>query len=227
MFTRFTTLILTTTALSLAGTAAAQTTLAELDAQKEVAESVVEVSSPIDYSDHDLLMERATINKGGRPRVAYDFLREQEVDFVGNNVSFLAEQDISNLSEDDRLAYWLNLQNMVTVHAILQDGKKKKSLKKLRGTADAPGKLWTKERVTIAGQAMSLQDIETKLLTEFDNPNIIYGIYQGVRGGPCLMRKAYRGATVNETLAQNAKQYVNSNGIVTVSYTHLTLPTKA
>ena len=30
------------------------------------------------------------------------------------------------------------------------------------------------------------------------------------------MRKAYRGATVNETLAQNAKQYVNSNGIVTV-----------
>lgn len=216
MLRRFTGLILTTTALSLAASATAQTTLAELDVENEAVKSVVEVSSPIDYSDHDILMERVTVSKGGRPRVAYDFLRNQDVDFVGNQVSFLASQDISALNENDRLAYWLNLQNIVTVQAVLEDGKKKKSLKKLRGTADKPGKLWTKDRVTIGGQAMSLQDIETKLLTEFDNPNVIYGIYQGVRGGPCLMRKAYRGVTVNETLEQNAKQYVNSNGIVTV-----------
>jgi len=218
MFKRLSTFILTTTALSFAGPSFAQTTLAELDASKEAAESVEVIPSPIDYTVYDTLMERAAVNQGGRPRVAYDFLRNQEVDYVSNYVSFLTEQDISTLSEDDKLAYWLNVQNIVTVQAILQDGKKanKRGLKKLRGTADAPGKLWTKPRVTIAGQTMSLQDIETKLLTEFDNPNVIYGIYQGVRGGPCLMRKAYRGANVNEVLVENAKQYVNSNGIVTV-----------
>ena len=101
MLRRFTGLILTTTALSLAVSATAQTTLAELDAENEAVKSVVEVSSPIDYSDHDILMERVTVSKGGRPRVAYDFLRNQDVDFVGNQVSFLASQDISALNEND------------------------------------------------------------------------------------------------------------------------------
>jgi len=218
MIKRLSTFVLASTVLSLAAPAFAQTTLAELDASKVAAETVVEVSSPIDYGVYDTLMDRAAVNQGGRPRVAYDFLREQEVDYVSDYVSFLEKQDLSELSEDDKLAYWLNVQNIVTVQAILQGGKKtKKGLKKLRGTADAPGKLWTQPRVTIAGQEMSLKDIETKLLTDFDNPNVIYGIYQGVRGGPCLMRKAYRGANVNEVLVENAKQYVNSNGIVSVA----------
>ena len=209
--------ILTSTALSLTAPSFAQTTLAELDAKQNVTETAEEVTSPIDYETYDILMERAAVDKGGRPRIAYDFLRDQEVDFVGDYISFLSEQDISTLSEDDKLAYWLNVQNIVTIQAVLEDGKKKKSLKKLRGTANSPGKLWTKPRVTIAGETLSIQDIETKLLTEFDNPNVIYGIYQGVRGGPCLMRKAYRGASVNDVLEQNAKQYVNSNGIVHVA----------
>lgn len=217
MFKNLSALIITTTALGLVMPAFAQTTLAEIDAAQQAAPEPTIIASPIDYSLYDTFIEKVTVKQGGRPRVAYDFIREQDQDYITPYIEELAQQDISGLSENDKLAYWLNVQNIVTVQAILEEGKKKKTLKKLRGTVDKPGSLWTKSRVNIAGQEMSLQDIETKLLTEFDNPNIIYGIYQGVRGAPCLAPTAYRGATVEEELAKNAKQYVNSNGIVTVN----------
>ena len=194
----------------------AQTTLAELDASKIAAPEAAAVDSPIDYGLYDQLIEKVTVNQGGRPRVAYDFIREQEQDYIEPYITYLTQQDINTLSENDKLAYWLNVQNIVTIQAILQEGKKKKTLKKLRGTADKPGALWTKPRIEVLGEKISLQDIEAKLLTEFDNPNIIYGIYQGVRGAPSLTATAYRGANVEEMLAKNAKQYVNSNGIVIV-----------
>ena len=204
------TVILTATALSFAAPSFAQTSN-----QARIIPAAA-ISSPIDYSAYDTFMKKLSVNEGGRPRIAYDLIREKNTGFVNQYVNYLTQQNITALPKNDQLAYWLNLQNIVTVKAILEDGKRKSSLKKLRGTAEKPGKLWTKPRVTVAGQSLSLQDIETKIFAEFDNPNVIYGIYQGVRGAPCLTSKAYRGSDVNQKLESNAKQYVNSKGIVSV-----------
>jgi len=203
--------ILAATALSFAAPSFAQTS------NQATIIPAAAVVSPIDYSPYDSFIKKLSVNEGGRPRIAYDLIRSEKIDFVDNYVSYLERQNVTGLTKDDQLAYWLNLQNAVTIQAILQDGKRKSSLKKLRGTAEKPGKLWTKQRVNVAGQAMSLQDIETKILAEFDNPNVIYGIYQGVRGAPCLTSKAYRGSDVNKKLEVHAKQYVNSKGIVSVN----------
>lgn len=211
MFRLITTTLLTTTAISLAASSFAQVNSSTSPTLVSAASST---TSPINYSFYDDLMSRASSNQGGRSKIAYDFLRDQKVDYFGNYISSLTRQSATSLSKNDQLAYWLNVQNAVTIHAVIQDGKKAKSLKKLRGTPEIPGELWTKSRVTIAGQSMSLQDIETKLLTEFDNPNIIYGLYQGVRGGPSLSPTAYWGSVVQERLADKAKEYVNSKGTV-------------
>lgn len=214
MFRLILTTLLTTTAMSLAVSSFAQINSSQSPSALVTAAS--STGSPIDYSFYDDLMSRASVNEGGRPKIAYDFLRDQKVDYFGNYISLLSRKSVTSLSKNDQLAYWLNVQNTVAIHAILQEREKTKSLKKLRGTAEVPGELWTKPRVTIAGQNMSLQDIETKLLTEFDNPNIIYGLYQGVRGGPSLSPTAYRGSIVDERLADKAKEYVNSKGTVSV-----------
>lgn len=208
MLKYFSALLATPIFLSLAPTAYAQS-------HSPVTVEASAVTS-VDYSFYDEFIKRAAVTQGGRPRLAYDFLRKQNQDFVGNYVLRLSSYDVRSLPKNDQLAYWLNLQNIVAIDAILKDGKRKKSLKKLRGTGGEPGSLWTKPRVTVAGKALSLLDIENKILTEFDNPNAIYGIYQGVRGGPSLTSKSYRGNTVEEMLAQNAKRYVNANGIVSV-----------
>jgi hypothetical protein len=198
-------------AFALAMPASAQT-----DSSQALVTNVSVQTSPIDYAFYDQVLNKLAVKQGGRPRLAYDFIRDQNGDFIGNYVSRLARQNIEGLPKTDQLAYWLNLQNLVAIDAIVKEGKGKRSLKKLRGTPLMPGKLWTKPRVVIAGQNMSLQDIETKVLTEFENPNVIYGIYQGVRGGPGLTSKAYQGATVNEMLLKNAKQYINAKGVVSV-----------
>ena len=211
MFKHLTMAFVASTALSLAIPAMAQTA-----PSGDLVSTVALNTSPIDYSFYDKVIKKVSVTEGGRPRLAYDFIRDQEGDFIGDYVSKLSAQNVENLPKSDQLAYWLNLQNIVTIEAILKEGKGKRSLKKLRGTAQKPGKLWTKPRVVIAGQNMSLHDIETKILTEFENPNVIYGIYQGVRGAPGLTPEAYRGATVDEMLDKNAKQYVNSKGIVAV-----------
>ncbi len=205
MFRHISAAILASAALSFTAPAFAQITPANYQS-----------SNSINYSAYDSLMSKVTVVERGRPRIGYDFLRDQSVDYFGNYVASLSRENVSSLPKNEQLAYWLNVQNAVAIHAIVQDGKKSKSLKKLRGTAEAPGELWTKPRVTIAGQNMSLHDIETKLLTEFDNPNVIYGIYQGVRGAPPISPTAYRGSNVEEMLATNAKQYVNSKGVVSV-----------
>ena len=210
-------------ALGFAGPSLAQTTLFEMETGKTITTHVETVSSPIDYTVFDEMIKKLTVEQGGRPRIAYDFIREQKLNFMENYISYLERQDVTALSKNDQMAYWLNLQNIVVVQAILDEGKKK-SLKKLRGTAEAPGPLWVKPRVTVAGQDLSLQDIETKLFTTFDNPNIIYGLYQGVRGGPALTSKAYRGAIVSEMLDNNAKQYVNAKGIVGVKKNIIEVP---
>lgn len=205
MFRHLSAVILASTALSFAAPVFAQVTPVSYQA-----------SSSIDYSAYDTLMSKVAVLERGRARVGYDFLRDQPIDYFGNYVASLSGQNISSLPKNEQLAYWLNLQNAVAVHAIIQDGEKTRSLKKLRGTVDAPGELWTKPRIIIAGQNMSLHDIETKLLTEFDNPNVIYGIYQGVRGAPSLSPTAYRGSNIEQQLGEKAKQYINSKGVVSV-----------
>jgi len=175
------------------------------------------IDTPIDYSTFDGLMDKISVKQNGRPRIAYEHVREHAMELLEAYLAHLAVQNVADLAKDDALAYWLNVQNILVVKAITDEGKKKKDLKKLRGTGDKPGKLWTVPRITISGQKMSIYDVEQKILTEFDNPNVIYGLYQGVRGAPCLNDTAYRGSNVQALLERNAKRYINSIGIVRVN----------
>jgi len=182
-------------------------------AEVKVAALDVTTASP-DYAQMSAFMSRASANSWGRPSLAYKKLRKDTPAFFEEYEAYLTGIDVDGLSSDDQLAYWLNLQNFLVVKAVTQDTSKT-NLKSLRGTGSKPGKLWTKERVTIGGESYSVADIERKVLTEFDNPNVLYGIYQGVKGGPCLSDIPYQGVNINERLDELAKHYVNSRGIVT------------
>ncbi|MEP6342354.1 MAG: DUF547 domain-containing protein [Maricaulaceae bacterium] len=180
-----------------------------------------EVLSP-DYALMQDFLARSTSNQRGRPAIAFKQLREAEPSFFQNYEDYLVGLDANSLPDDDRLAYWLNVQNFLVVKAVAFDTKKK-SLKSLRGTGGSPGKLWTKDRVTIADQSYSIADIEAKIVAEFKDPNIVYGLYQGVKGGPCLSSTPYQGETVTARLAELGGQYVNSRGIVSPEKSVVTL----
>ena len=70
-----------------------------------------------------------------------------------------------------------------------------------------------KKLLTVAGVPLSLNDIQHVILKQnYDNsPLVMYGLYQGIIGGPNIRKSAYTGANVQRNLADNAAEFVNSN----------------
>jgi hypothetical protein len=60
---------------------------------------------------------------------------------------------------------------------------------------------------------LSLDDIQfTILKNNYDNnPLVMYGLYQGIIGGPNIRKTAYTGADVWRALKNNAIEFINSN----------------
>lgn len=170
-------------------------------------------TAAIDYSAMDDFMAKLSVVENGRPRIAYDYVRKNARTFLNSYVDYLSQQNVDTLSKDDQLAYWLNVQNALVVQAVSFDTKKT-NLKKLRGTGPMPGDLWTKPRFPYGDKALSIADVENRIVTTSKDPNVVYGMYQGVRGAPRISRQSYQGATVRVALSQAGQTYVNSKGIV-------------
>lgn len=116
---------------------------------------------------------------------------------------------LENFSRDEQLAYWLNLYNVTLLNQII-DIYPKRDLKKV---LNGKNSILSKKLLTVAGIPLSLDDIQFTILRQNynNNPLIMYGLYQGVVGGPNIRKSAYTGADVYRALQNNAYDFVNSN----------------
>jgi hypothetical protein len=113
-------------------------------------------------------------------------------------------------NKNEQLAYWLNLYN-ISIIAELSKQYPVKSLKKLKsGSRQDPG-LWDKKLVTVAGHALSLNDIQNILVEKWESSLVMYGLFQGYVGGPSIRNEAFTGTTVHRQLVESAREFVNSN----------------
>jgi len=119
------------------------------------------------------------------------------------------EVSLEYFSRDEQLAYWLNLYNVTTLNEIIKEYPQRKLKKLLVGKKS----ILSKKILNVAGVPLSLDDIQyTILKNNYDNdPLIIYGLYQGIIGGPNIRKKAYTGPDVRRALKNNANEFVNSN----------------
>lgn len=119
---------------------------------------------------------------------------------------------LARLNRAEQLAYWLNLYN---VHA-LEHMAAHYPAETMRALRSAPGEepegVWHERTLEVAGIPLSLVDIERKILFPiWEDPLVLYGLWQGAIGGPRLPLKAYTGAGVRRALRENAREFVNSN----------------
>ncbi len=107
------------------------------------------------------------------------------------------------------MAYWLNLYNVTMLNELVDIFPKKNLKKVLTGKKS----ILSKKVLTVAGVPLSLNDIQFTILKDnYDNnPLVIYGLYQGIIGGPNIRKRAYTGKDVWRALANNAIEFVNSN----------------
>lgn len=127
----------------------------------------------------------------------------QELEQVPEQLNF------SRLSPDEQLTYWLNLY---TVAAIEQVGRvyPQDDMERTRAAGsdlhylDAPV-------VTVMGQPLSLNDIQYNIVYRYwDNPQVIYGFFNGTIGSPRVRREAYDAGRVWDQLDSNGREFVNS-----------------
>ncbi len=167
------------------------------------AESTAVVNTTL-YSE---FLGALTVPERGRTLVAYEIAHAQGLPFMREYADYLPSVPVSQLNRDEQLAYWLNTRNFLLVHTIAEE-RRVRNFKNKRGTPSNPGALWTEPKITVEGTALSLQDIEQDILfAGWDDPNIVFGLYQGVRGGPTLPREPFTGAEVQNQLAEAARRF--------------------
>jgi len=119
---------------------------------------------------------------------------------------------LSRLNRDEQLAYWLNLYNAHALEHVAEHypGTTTEPLRSPPGAPDDG--IWHARTLNVAGVALSLVDIEREIVFAlWDDPRVLYGLWQGAIGGPRLPLKAYTGAKVWRMLEENAIEFVNSN----------------
>lgn len=158
-------------------------------------------------------VKTTTINEGNR--FYYEIFDEDDESHellikLRDSLASVPDQvPLDRFTRDEQLAYWLNLYNITMINEVAAVYPQR-SLKKLLLGKKA---VLDKKVLTVAGIPLSLNDIQHTILAQnYDNNDLIlYGLYQGIIGGPSIRKSAYTGRYVYRNLELNAREFVNSN----------------
>ena len=158
-------------------------------------------------------VKRSTANEGNR--VSYEAFSNNEeaqqflIAIQKSLEQVPTEAPLEYFSRDEQLAYWLNLYNVTILNEVIKVYPKRNLKKLLVGKKS----ILSKKLLNVAGVSLSLDDIQYTILKNnyANDPLIIYGLYQGVIGGPNIRKRAYTGSDVRRALKNNAYEFVNSN----------------
>ncbi len=158
----------------------------------------------IDHSAFDALL-REHVEEG---LVDYDaFARSEE---LPRYLEQLAAADLDELSEPERLAFWINVYNAYTIQQINAHGERDsiRNINKTLGVLALKGP-WSEKMVRAAGRTLSLDDVEHEIVRkEFDEPRIHFALVCAARGCPPLRSEAYTGARLEEQLEEQARVFL-------------------
>lgn len=133
---------------------------------------------------------------------------DEDVAALAAVVEAYAAIDPASLARDDRLAFWINVYNAVTVELILEHFPVA-SIKDI----DGPGLIgtpWQLERVTIAGRKLTLDEIEHEIIRpEFDEPRIHFAVNCASVGCPPLASEPFTGEGLDAQLDRVTRAAMN------------------
>jgi len=158
-------------------------------------------------------INRATANEGNR--FYYEVFdnnaeNQQTIAKIQNRLESIPNAiPLEKFSRDEQLAYWINLYNITLIEEIVKIYPEP-NLKDLLVGKDS---VLSKKILNVAGVPLSLDDIQFTILKQnYDNdPLVIYGLYQGIIGGPNIRKSAYTGKYVYADLIDNTMEFINSN----------------
>ncbi len=126
-----------------------------------------------------------------------------------------SQADLTKLNEADRVAFWINAYNAITLKTITTNYPIHASgFSALRYRASSIRQIsgaWTNRDWTVLGKKMSLDDIEHETLRkQFHEPRIHMALVCAALGCPPLRNEPYEGARLGEQLDDQARRYLAS-----------------
>ena len=165
----------------------------------------------VDHAVWDGLLARYVVpGSDGINRFRYAAATPGDRQALATDLDRLAGVPVRALNRAEQMAYWINLYNELTVKVVLDHYP----VKSIRDIAISPGLFavgpWGRKLITIEGQAVSLDDIEHRILRPiWRDPRVHYAVNCASLGCPNLARRAYDAQGLEAMLDSAARAYVN------------------
>lgn len=167
-------------------------------------------TATIDHNAWDELL-RSHLEPGpqGVNRFAYGRVGGDDKAKLHAYIAALSEIPISRYRRAEQYAYWVNLYNAVTVRVVLAEYPVA-SIRDINDGLLSPGP-WDRQLVTVEGEAVTLNDIESRILRPiWNDPRTHYALNCASVGCPNLRRRAFTAASTEAMLEQAARDYINN-----------------
>lgn len=143
-------------------------------------------------------------------RVRYGAVTDADRTALGRYITGLARVRVNSLNRDVQRAFWINLYNALTVDVVLDHYP----VESIRDIDISPGWFsrgpWGKKLVRIEGAAVSLDDIEHRILRPIWKDNRIHYVLScAALGCPELLPTAFTSANAHLLLTSAARRFVN------------------
>lgn len=168
-------------------------------------------SAIIDHGVWDAFL-RAHVVPGadGINRIQYSKVSKAQRKGLADYLGSLEQIPISTYNRHEQFAYWVNAYNALTVHLVLQHYP----VASIRDIDISPGVFadgpWGKKVFRVAGEALSLNDIEHRILRPiWRDPRVHYAVNCASLGCPNLRPAAFTAANTEAMLEQAAREYIN------------------
>jgi len=168
-------------------------------------------SATIDHSTWSRFLSRYLVpGEDGINRLGYAEVTEADRRALARYVDALAAEPISDYARDVQIAYWANLYNALTVQVVLDHYP----VGSIRDISISPGLFsrgpWGKKLVTVEDEALSLDDIEHRILRPiWQDPRIHYLVNCAALGCPNLALEPYTADRWDAMLEAAARDFVN------------------
>jgi len=171
--------------------------------------------------DHSLwnsfLTKYVATGSDGISRVSYKDVSEDDKRALNRYIVASESIAIAEFNKSQQLAYWVNLYNAVTVNIILAHYP----VQSIRDIDISPGFFadgpWGKKVLSIAGETVSLNDIEHRILRPiWKDPRLHYVLNCASLGCPNLRDRVYTASDMDNAMDMAARDYVNHKRAVSV-----------
>jgi hypothetical protein len=165
----------------------------------------------VEHTVWDGLLARYVVpGSDGINRFRYVAVTPGDRQALAADLDRLAGVPVRALKRVEQAAYWINLYNELTVKVVLDHYP----VKSIRDIAISPGLFaagpWGRKLITVEGQAVSLDDIEHRILRPiWRDPRVHYAVNCAALGCPNLARRAYDAQALEAMLDSAARAYVN------------------